>query len=125
MWFYTPRLFPLQAVTKEEPRPVERNSVAPDSRRLDTQLVQAKKALEIAKSKLDESRRELDKVNERCESLEEEMTEKTKEIKYLKIELKAEVQLREETAKMNIQLQLELEQLKHQAMKKKSDQLKK
>lgn len=64
-------------------------------------------------------------MNERCESLEEEMTEKTKEIKYLKIELKAEVQLREETAKMNIQLQLELEQLKHQAMKKKSDQLKK
>ena len=50
------------------------------SHRLETQLVKAKKALDIAKSKLDESRRELDKVNQRRDSLEEETTEKIKEI---------------------------------------------
>lgn len=96
-----------------ESQSTERSSTS-EIRKLKAQLARAKKAEEY----LSETRMELDEMTKKYDSLEREMLEKEKEVKGLQFELKTELRLREETAKENTQLQLELEWLKHKEGKK-------
>ena len=68
--------------------------------------------------RLNETRRELDEMNKRCDSLEKEIASKDKEIKRFQRELKAEELMREEAAKENMELKIQLEKLR--ASKKKT-----
>ena len=51
-------------------------------------------------------------MSDRCDSLEEDITTKAKEIKRLQRELKAEELMREETAKENMELKIQLGKLR-------------
>ena len=51
-------------------------------------------------------------MSETCDSHEKELAGKAKEIRKLKMEIKAEEQLRKEMDEENLKLKLELEQLK-------------
>ena len=109
----------MQAVACQKPQLAEKSSVSTsDVRQLESQLARAKKAQERTTDRLDDSRRELAEMSERCDSLEEDITTKAKEIKRLERELKAEELMRKETAKENMELKIQLE--KFRGSKKKS-----
>ena len=111
-------IFYLQAVVSQTSESDSKKSSTSRTHQLESQLARAKKAQENTTKRLDESRRELDEMSERCDSLEEEIVSKDKEIKRFQRELKAEELMREEAAKENMELKIQLEKLR--ASKKKT-----
>ena len=83
-----------------------------DTDHLESQLKKTRETLERAQSRLAETRRELEEANRSQDELQEAVSSKDEQIRSLRLELKAEELFRKELAEENLQLKLELDQLK-------------